>query len=145
MGKGIRVSKNMLLRMAKTVVDADEAEVTSDELASSMGITPAAAKQLLSEMADAGDIDRYYPTVEGKRGRQAAVYRKMTEERAVQLEPVIRCREAVAVRLNKENLGSANVTLSKVTLSLADAARLLNIPVPDVDFDSDDEDEEASE
>ena len=87
---------------------------------------PAQAQKLLSEMADAGDVDRFYPpNEEGKRGRSKAVYRKMTDERLAELAPHITAREAVSHKLAA--FTSSNVTLSRVTLSLADACALLGV------------------
>lgn len=128
---GIRVSRNKLVRLVMLSVEdlAPGDAISAAQVAEECGLTEDAAKDLLNEMSDAGDIDKFFPPNEpGKRGRSAAVYRKMTTERAKALEGVISAREAVSRAL--KDYASSNVTLRKVTLSLQDACALIGVPVP---------------
>lgn len=127
---GMRVSKNMVRRLALSVLEeSDTDEVTADVFAAELGLTDSAAQKLLSELADAGDIDRRYPPNEpGKRGRSKAVYAKMTPEREAELADTVRAREAIAKRVAA--LPSSNVTLRRVSMSLIDFCNFIGIPAP---------------
>lgn len=143
---GMRLNKNLVIRLAAQIVDSapNGTVVDADYLSDALGMKASAAAKLLTEMADAGDIDRSYPpNAEGKRGRAKAVFHKMTQERKDALEPVIAAREAVAVRLKA--LESSSVTLRRVTLSLADACRLFDIPVPEGILPEVDDDDDNGE
>lgn len=128
---GMRVSKNMVRRLALGVLEEhDGEEISANAFTEELGLTESAAQKLLSELADAGDIDRRYPPNEpGKRGRSKAVYVKMTDERAEELADTIAAREKIAVRLKA--FESANVTLRRVTMSLIDFCKFLGIPAPE--------------
>jgi len=143
MSTGMRLSKNLVIKLATQVVNAGNGEVTAGTLAAALGMKDSAAAKLLTEMADAGDIDRQYPSQEGKRGRAKAVYSKMSDARRTELAPVIAAREAVAIRL--KDFASSTVTLRNVRLSLADACRLFGIEVPAGIDESDDADDDIAE
>lgn len=138
---GMRVSKNMVRRLALGVLeDSGDTEVSASLFASELGLTESAAQKLLSELADAGDIDRRYPPNEpGKRGRSKAVYVRMTPEREEELSDTVAAREKIASRL--KHLASSNVTLRKVTLSLIDFCTFLGIPAPKDVFANEPEDD----
>lgn len=146
MSTSMRLNKNLVIRLAAQLVNAapEGSPVDAKGLATQLGMKESAAAKLLTEMADAGDIDRQYPKNEdGKRGRAKAVFSRMTEERKAELAPIIAAREAVAVRL-KDFVSSA-VTLRRVSLSLADACRLFGIAVPEgLDESPDDDDDDIA-
>ena len=141
---GMRVSKNMVRRLALQVLeDYDGEEIGAEAFTDELGLTDSAAAKLLSELADAGDIDRRYPPNEpGKRGRSKAVFVKMTDDRAAELADTIKAREQIAVRVKK--FDSANVTLRRVSMSLIDFCNFLGIPAPE-DVFANEPDDDADE
>lgn len=136
MAQNVRVSINMLVRGVKSIL-AERGKVTPATLVEEFGLNESGARKVLATMVESGDIDRV-----GSR-RAGYEYVKMSPEREAELAPVIACREEVLAKLAKAGYDSAQGTLSRITLSLADAAKMLGVEVPDalIEVPETDEDE----